>query len=585
MRHYVTYFDCNYLAKGVAMLRSLARHELRPHQVFVVCMDELTRTLLNAMQLPNVTTIPVHAIERGDDALVGPRTERERVEYYWTLTPTIILRILEHDPQIEVLTYLDADLFFFGSPDPIFDELGDASILIHEHRFSPDLEHLAENGRFNVGLLCFRNDQRGHAALTWWRDRCIEWCFKRLEDGKMGDQLYLEDWPTRFAGVHVLQHIGAGVAPWNHIQYDVAAGPTVDAKPVVFYHFHALAVVSPELIVPASHAVYRLDESLLEHVFVPYADAIAAAFSEVQQHQPTFRFGLTGAEGIDAACAFIARPEIASLLADAGVRQPRAPLTPTWDVYRAPQLVAKTTPRAASPATPPAVPAPAVTTESAVVTTAAAPSVVVALGGSDCTCRLERLAIGGAELVVACPASLADDVMRAAPPPARIVVTPQGATAATGVNLALTLCRRDIIVIADLAAAHEPTWLTELYGQFDETLAVRSAGAMMLARAQLERIGGLAESFDHLGAALDDFALRMHAHRQRIAIEAAPRVYPAGEWKLLRDRWGVPPDRGQTGELLDALQPPPQTLARIALPDVARTHVLDGGAMWRVSAA
>ena len=58
-----------------------------------------------------------------------------------------------------------------------------------------------------------------------------------------------------FEGVRVLGNIGAGVAPWNHIRYQHGAGPSVDGRPVIFYHFHALTVVSPEVIVLAAYVL------------------------------------------------------------------------------------------------------------------------------------------------------------------------------------------------------------------------------------------------------------------------------------------------------------------------------------------
>ncbi len=302
MRYYCTYFDSNYLIKGLALIRSLQQHEPEPFRLFVVCHDELTRVLLGALALPQVVTIPMHELERGDAALLEAKTNRNPVEYFWTTTPTVLLRLLEAHPEIDVLTYLDSDLYFFSSPEPIFQELGSNSVLIHEHRFSPELAYLQqESGRFNVGLMCFRNDYVAASILKRWRDQCNAWCYQQPEEGKMGDQAYLNDWPDLFPEVAVLQHKGAGVAPWNLTQYplsqDDAGATRVDDVPLVFFHFHALEFVRENIITPAKHLAYRLSEPALRLCYKPYLHALTAAVAEVKETLPAFKAGLNR-EGI-----------------------------------------------------------------------------------------------------------------------------------------------------------------------------------------------------------------------------------------------------------------------------------------------
>src|SRR5262249_6382082 len=149
-------FDRNYLVKALALIESLNAQEPQGFQLLAVCLDEISRVMVEKLALPNTICIPLHRIESNDQDLLDVRPGRTLAEYYWTLTPTIILWILEHFPEIEILTYLDADLYFFSSPGPIFSELADNDVLIHEHRFAPLLSHLEkENGKYNVGLLCF----------------------------------------------------------------------------------------------------------------------------------------------------------------------------------------------------------------------------------------------------------------------------------------------------------------------------------------------------------------------------------------------------------------------------------------------
>lgn len=343
-RHYCTYFDRHYLNRGLALLESLRKHETSRFILFVVCMDEITRVILAQLAIPEIHLIPLHEIEQRDEALLSTKRSRSLVEYYWTMTPTIILRILERDRSIQCLTYLDADLFFFSSPQPLFEELGENSILIHEHRFSPSQAHLGtHNGRFNVGLLSFRRDEQALQALRWWRDRCLEWCFARYEQGKMGDQLYLEDWPTRFKGVTVLQHQGVGVGPWNHDQYDIHASS--DARTLVgdalliFYHFHSLKLASSDLAIPVSHPHYRLTIPGLTYCFIPYLEALALAHSRLIQVTPDARWGFDQSLVVLPQLSLMARrvPTDGLNLRNGGYQ--RVSLNSEWDAYCSDQVV------------------------------------------------------------------------------------------------------------------------------------------------------------------------------------------------------------------------------------------------------
>ena len=282
--HFCTYFDRNYLTRGLVLYRSLARHFQHHFTLWVLCFDATTYQTLDRLHLPGVRLIALEQFEAGDSDLQRAKAERNLVEYYWTCTPSLPLYILNHNPEVHLITYLDADLCFYGDPLPIYAEMGDRSVLIVEHRYTSEHAHLAAtSGIYNVGLLAFRRDDRGLACLHWWRDRCLEWCFTRCEDGKFGDQKYLDDWPQRFGGVVVLQHKGAGLAPWNAAQYSVEWNEgrlTVDDAPLIFYHFHGFKNVARNAVQPAIH-MYRLSPLLIEYIYFPYTHALWEAERDI----------------------------------------------------------------------------------------------------------------------------------------------------------------------------------------------------------------------------------------------------------------------------------------------------------------
>lgn len=238
-RYFCTLFDRGYLLKGLAMIRSLARY-CPDMKIQVLCMDDQTKSILDRLGMPFVNCVTLAEVE--NEELLSAKADRGVAEYCWTLSSCFTWYVMRNNAEIDFLTYVDADLLFYSAVQPLFDEIGDASIAIIEHRFTPRLQDREVNGRFCVEWVSFRRDEQGMACLSRWREQCIEWCYYRLEDGKMGDQKYLDEWPERYSACHILMHPGAGIAPWNYAQYGFskndAGGITVEGSPLIFYHFH-----------------------------------------------------------------------------------------------------------------------------------------------------------------------------------------------------------------------------------------------------------------------------------------------------------------------------------------------------------
>ncbi len=298
-RYYVTYSDRNYLVRMITLAQSLARVEKRPYTLVCTCLDSITRLILTKLDIPNVECVSLDEIEKYDPDLILAKSNRSLLEYYWTLTSTIILYAIKKYPDCTMMTYTDADTMFFSDPEPFFEEIGEASIMIHEHRYQKETIHLKDlSGIFNVGLLSFRNNATGLQALNWWRDRCLEWCYARFENGKFGDQKYLDDWPERFEQVHILKHLGAGTAPWNQGNYLFCANNsnrvTVDDQELIHYHFHGLEIHQPGVYLAFKHN-YFIQDRVLKLCYVPYIEQLEKAQQMINTILPDFAFGL-GAE-------------------------------------------------------------------------------------------------------------------------------------------------------------------------------------------------------------------------------------------------------------------------------------------------
>jgi len=290
-RHYCTYFDSRYLLKGLALARSLARTS-PGFSLTVLCLDDLAKRTLDRLAVPGVSTLALAELEAATPALLAAKANRTRVEYYFTCTSSFVRLLRERGPAGEPLTYLDADLWFFAPPEPLFDELAGRSVTMVAHRFPPGLEHLESHGVYNVGWLSFADDASARACLAWWSERCIEWCYDRVEPGRFADQKYLDQWPARFAGVHAIEHRGANVAPWNAAAHPVTrrgdAAFAGDAA-LIFYHFAAFKRLAPWLFEPALGSYgARMTPELRDFVYRPYIAELRAIERELRTSAPDF---------------------------------------------------------------------------------------------------------------------------------------------------------------------------------------------------------------------------------------------------------------------------------------------------------
>ena len=261
----------------MCLYKSIKQYE-HEFTLWILCLTEECQDTLRAMQLPGVKLISLEQLEKYDKDLKNVENTRNRIEYYFTMSPCLPLYILTQQENMEDITYLDADLYFFDSYMRVFDEIGDASIAIIPHNYVPKmLEKGAEkNGIYNVGWITWKNNDAGKECLSWWRKKCIEWCYDRHEEGRFADQKYLDSWPETFKDVTVLKNPGLNLAPWNVGKHSLENKEAiyVSGEKLIFYHFHGLKQINNHEFDChlRTYFVKRQKSFLIENIYKPYIE-------------------------------------------------------------------------------------------------------------------------------------------------------------------------------------------------------------------------------------------------------------------------------------------------------------------------
>jgi hypothetical protein len=281
------------------LYESLNDHSSDFH-LYIFAFDDLTNEILLNLNLDKITVVSLREFETTE--LKKVKKERSKAEYCWTCTPSVISYVLEKY-NVPDCTYIDSDLFFYSDPSVLILELDqhNKGVLITEHRFSylPRLYEEKRAGRFCVQFITFRNEEDSLKVLDKWRKQCINWCYARYEDGKFGDQKYLDEWPLTYQNIHILKHLGGGIAPWNLNQYRYNKdGNSITGRvkktglafKVVFFHFQYV-----KLLENGSYDIgwYLIPSSVKKLFYSPYLKKIANIERRLQKLNVSYRTGFT----------------------------------------------------------------------------------------------------------------------------------------------------------------------------------------------------------------------------------------------------------------------------------------------------
>jgi len=261
------------------MLRSLRRYEPQA-RIVVGALDEPCGNILLEAFGDSIDILRQCDLLETDPDLAAIRDRRKSWPFYATQKPAIILSTLLSEPPGARVVFIDADTWFYSSPEPAWNETGEAPIGLSPHRFSPDKEFLVQYGLFNAGCIYFRNDETALRCVADWRAQCLEWCEEEpTADGRFMNQGYLNFWPEQYPGVHVIRHPGLNLAPWNvngHYIQQTAGGVFVNGQPLIFYHFSGMHCDRDGNWYSLENYFTNEFETILEAIYKPYAAMIEA---------------------------------------------------------------------------------------------------------------------------------------------------------------------------------------------------------------------------------------------------------------------------------------------------------------------
>lgn len=230
-------FDNQYCQEGILCLKSILDRS-PSSKVFVLCLESVVE---ESVETNGGIPISLQDFESVYDEIAATKSLRPWAPYTQSLKPFLPEYIFDRN-DVEVLTYVDSDFYFWGDPSEIDTEFGSHSFMVTTR---------GDRARvfFNGGCFTCRDDENCREFLSWWQLKVREWClweYGPTEDmfGEEGYLNVIQNEPNRFSGTHVNTHPGINAAPWNICYREITKDGDqimVDDRPLICYHYRGYA--------------------------------------------------------------------------------------------------------------------------------------------------------------------------------------------------------------------------------------------------------------------------------------------------------------------------------------------------------
>lgn len=170
-----------------------------------------------------------------------------------SLKPLLTLKLLE---SFKKVIFLDPDTCLYSSIDPVLNDLDLHSVVLTPHFTTPHIGGdigMMRFGSFNLGFFAVKDTEQGLNFLSWWSERCLQYCFFETQFGLSTDQKWVSIAPCFFKDLYVSFDLGYNVAFWNVHERQLnkvsSGGYLVNDKyPLVFFHFSSFDENAPDIL-------------------------------------------------------------------------------------------------------------------------------------------------------------------------------------------------------------------------------------------------------------------------------------------------------------------------------------------------
>ena len=180
---------------------------------------------------------------------------------------------------------MDSDLYFFESPDIIFQNQQDWSVLLTVEE-KKRRKNSKKTGKDNSGFISFKNNGNGLECLRWWKEKCFESCAIDFDANIFGDQLYLDQMPELFTGICDITTPGNKYRTLELLKYHyhiIDKKFYIDQVPLIYFHFSGFRIQAKNQI-KLIHGFKRN----LPYIFKVYIYEINQVIEEVEKVNPIF---------------------------------------------------------------------------------------------------------------------------------------------------------------------------------------------------------------------------------------------------------------------------------------------------------